>query len=57
MKNLIEAAAKRFGVRSEVLDLINMQFISQVIEEYPSLLLPPIMETLSMSRCCMGWIG
>jgi hypothetical protein len=54
VRNLIEAAAKRFGVPSEVLDLINMQFISQVIEEYPSLLLPPIMGTLKHKQVLHG---
>ena len=46
MQNLLESAAKKFGVPSEVLDLIGRQFISQIIDEFPSLLLPPIMNTL-----------
>jgi hypothetical protein len=54
VKNLIEDAAKRFGVPSEVLDLIDMQFISQVIEEFPSLLLPPIMGTLKQEYVVNG---
>jgi hypothetical protein len=46
MKAMLEAAAKKFGVPSEVLDLIDRNWISQVIDEFPSLLLPPIMQTL-----------
>jgi hypothetical protein len=46
MKAMLEAAAIKFGVPSEVLDLIGRRFISQVVNEFPSLLLPPIMETL-----------
>jgi hypothetical protein len=58
MKTHIEAAAKKFGVPPEVLDLIGRQFISQVIEEFPSLLLPPIMETLKHGyvKNGLGWI-
>jgi hypothetical protein len=43
---IIESAAEKFGVPNEVLDLIGRDFISQMIEEFPSLLLPPIMSTL-----------
>jgi hypothetical protein len=32
MQNLLESAAKKFGVPSEVLDLIGRQFISQIID-------------------------
>jgi hypothetical protein len=46
MQKKIEAAAKKFGIPSEVLDLIDRNWISQVIDEFPDLLLPPIMETL-----------
>jgi hypothetical protein len=46
MKSLIESAATQAGVPLDVLDLIGRDFISQVIEEFPSLLLPPIMGTL-----------
>ncbi len=46
MKAMLEAAARRFAVPSEVLDLIGQNWISQVIDEFPSLLLPPIMQTL-----------
>jgi hypothetical protein len=46
MKNLIESAARKFGVPTEVLDLIGRDFITEVIDEFPSLLLPPIMSTL-----------
>jgi hypothetical protein len=58
VKNLIEAAAKRFGVPPEALDLIDRQFISQVIEEFPSLLLPPIMGTLKHEYAVNGleWV-
>ena len=46
MKSLIESAATKAGVPLDVLDLIGRDFISQTIEELPSLLLPPIMRTL-----------
>lgn len=46
MENLLESAAKRFGVPTHVLDLIGRDFITEVIDEFPSLLLPPIMSTL-----------
>jgi hypothetical protein len=45
-------------VPSEVLDLIGRQFISQIIDEFPSLLLPPIMNTLKQEYVKNGldWI-
>jgi hypothetical protein len=46
MENLLESVAKRFGVPAVVLDLIGRDFITEVIDEFPSLLLPPIMSTL-----------
>lgn len=46
MKAMIKAAAKKFGVPSEVLDLIGRGFISHLVDEWPDLLLPPIMQTL-----------
>lgn len=42
----IESAAAKAGVPLAVLDLIGRDFISQIIEELPNLLLPPIMRTL-----------
>ena len=55
---LIESAAEKFGVPTEVLDLIGRDFISQMIEEFPSLLLPPIMSTLKQEyvRNGLDWI-
>jgi hypothetical protein len=46
MKSLIESAARKAGVPSEILDLIGRDFITEVIDEFPGLLLPPIMSTL-----------
>lgn len=46
MKSLIELAAAKAGVPLFVLDLIGRDFISQLIDELPSLLLPPVMATL-----------
>ena len=46
MENLLESAAKNFGVPPHVLDLIGRDFIAEVIDEFPSLLRPPIMSTL-----------
>jgi hypothetical protein len=58
MQNLLELSAKKFGVPSEVLDLIGRQFISQIIDEFPTLLLPPIMNTLKQEYVENGmeWI-
>jgi hypothetical protein len=58
MLNLLESAAKKSGVPSEVLDLIGRQFISQIIDEFPTLLLPPIMNTLKQEYVKNGleWI-
>lgn len=58
MQNLLDSAAKKFGVPSEVLDLIGRQFISQIIDEFPTLLLPPIMNTLKREYVGNGleWI-
>lgn len=46
MKSLIESAAAKAGVPLTALDLIGQDFISQIIEELPNLLLPAIMGTL-----------
>jgi hypothetical protein len=46
MTSLIESAAAKAGVPLFVLDLIGRDFISQIIEELPNLLLPPVMATL-----------
>jgi hypothetical protein len=46
MQNLIESAAKKAGVSSEVLDLIGRDFICHIADDLPSLLLPSIMSTL-----------
>jgi hypothetical protein len=46
MKSLIESAAAKAGIPLFILDLIGRDFISQIIDELPSLLLPPVMATL-----------
>ena len=46
MHSMIESAAKKAGVPLEVLDLVGRDFIGQIAEDLPSLLLPPIMSTL-----------
>jgi hypothetical protein len=58
VESLIESAARKFGVPTEVLDLIDRQFISKVIDEFPDLLLPPIMNTLKQEYLKNGleWI-
>ncbi len=58
MKSLIESAAIKAGVPLAVLDLIGRDFLSQMIEELPSLLLPPIMGTLKEQYVKKGqaWI-
>jgi hypothetical protein len=49
MECTLLSAAEKFGIPASVLDVIGRQFITQVVEEYPCLLLPPIMETLKRS--------
>lgn len=58
MQSLLESAAKKFGVPVVVLDLIGRNFLSQVIDEFPDLLLPPIMSTLKQEYVNNGleWI-
>lgn len=58
MQNLLESAAEKFGVPLAVLDLIGRNFLSQVIDEFPDLLLPPIMSTLKQEYAKNGleWI-
>lgn len=58
MKSLIESAAARTGVPLAVLDLIGWDFIYQVIEDLPNLLLPPIMVTLREQylKSGLAWI-
>lgn len=58
MKAMLEAAAKKFGVPSEVLDLMDRNWIFQVIDEFPSLLLPAVMQTLHREymKNGMEWI-
>jgi hypothetical protein len=46
MKSLIESAAAKAGVPLFILNLIGRDFISEIIDELPSLLLPPVMATL-----------
>jgi hypothetical protein len=58
MQNLLDSAAKKFGVPVVVLDMIGRNFLSQVIDEFPDLLLPPIMSTLKQEYVNNGleWI-
>ena len=46
MQSLIESAAEKAGVPSEALDLVGRDFISQIAQDLPNLLLPPIMNTI-----------
>ena len=46
MQSLIESAAEKAGVPSEALDLVGRDFISQIAQDLPNLLLPPIMSTI-----------
>jgi hypothetical protein len=46
MQRLIESAPAKAGVPLSVLDLIGRDFIFQIIEDLPNLLIPPIMGTL-----------
>jgi hypothetical protein len=58
MKAMLEAAARQFGVPAEVLDLIDRNWISQLIDDFPGLLLPPIMQTLHQEYAKNGleWV-
>ncbi len=58
MQGLVESSAEKFGVPFAVLDLIGRNFLSQVIDEFPDLLLPPIMSTLKQEYVKNGleWI-
>jgi hypothetical protein len=54
MEILIESAAARYRVSREILYLVGMDFLSQVISEFPGLLLPPIMQTLKHNYVLHG---
>jgi hypothetical protein len=58
MESLIESAANKAGVPSEVLDLMGRDYISQLIKDLPSLLLPPVMADLKkvVEKRGVGWI-
>jgi hypothetical protein len=58
MVNLIDEAAQKAGIPSEVLDVIDRSFLSEVIDEFPDLLLPAIMSTLKQDYMNKGleWI-
>jgi hypothetical protein len=58
MQSMIESAARKFGVPTEVLDLIGRDFISQLTENLPSLLLPPVMADLKkvVEKRGVDWI-
>ena len=46
MERLIESAARKAGVPTEVLDVIGRDYISQLVNDLPSLMLPPVMADL-----------
>jgi hypothetical protein len=46
VQSLIESAARKFGVPTEMLDLVGRDFIGKIAEDFPNLLLPPIMSTI-----------
>lgn len=46
MKALIESAARKAGIPPEVLDLFGREWLSQVIDDLPELLLPPVIYTM-----------
>lgn len=58
MQSPLDTAAEKFGVPLAVLDLIGRNFLTQVIDEFPDLLLPPIMSTLKQEYVKNGleWI-
>lgn len=58
MESLIDVAARKAGIPSDVLNLIDREFLSDVISEFPDLLLPPIMQTLKQEylKNGLGWI-
>ena len=58
MKNRIELAAKKAGVPYELVDLIGRDFIAQISEDLPNLMLPPIMSTIRREflRSGLNWV-
>jgi hypothetical protein len=54
----LETAAARFGVAAEVLNLVDRSFISELLDEFPSLMLPTVMQTLRHEQLLHGleWI-
>ena len=46
MESLIESAARKAGVPTEVLDVIGRDYITQLVKDLPSLMLPPVMADL-----------
>jgi hypothetical protein len=58
MESLIESTARKFGVPTEVLDLIGRDYVFQLTKELPGLMLPPLMSDLKQvcDRKGMNWI-
>ena len=58
MGKLIESAAEKFGVPSEVLDLVGRDYLFGLVEDLPSLMLPPLMSDLHQLYCSkgIGWM-
>jgi hypothetical protein len=58
MESLIESAASKAGVPSEVLDLIGRDYLTQLVKDLPGLLLPPVMADLKkiFEKRGVGWM-
>jgi len=58
MENSVESAAEKFGVPAEVLDLVGRDYLAGLVDDLPSLMLPPLMSDLHQIFCSkgIGWI-
>ena len=58
MNNLLDSAASKFGVPTEVLDLIGRDYVSKLTDDLPSLMLPALMSDLKKvcDRKGMDWV-
>jgi hypothetical protein len=54
MEILIESAAEKYRVSREIVSLVGIEFISQLITEFPNLLLSPVMQTLKHEQVQHG---
>ena len=58
MHDLLDSAASKFGVPTEVLDLIGRDYVSKLTDDLPSLMLPALMSNLKQvcDRKGLDWV-